>query len=147
MRLPCLFISASSRDILFAIMTLPPIAHATTVRLLEPPDGACSVIIDTDTWNEIDDQFAIIHALMSPEMNIETIQAAGFHAEVRNTRDFEHGMVLSYEEIERVLGLSPVGYDGPVLYGSRQTLTANGGDPVPSEAADNIISRGNAGAR
>ena len=121
--------------------TLPLIDHATTVGLLEPPDGACSVIIDTDTWNEVDDQFAIVHALMSPELNIETIQAAGFHAAVRNTDSFEHGMELSYEEIQRVLELSPVSYDGPVLYGSRQTMTASGGEPVPSEAAENIISR------
>lgn len=121
--------------------TLPLIDHATTVGLLEPPDGACSVIIDTDTWNEVDDQFAIIHALMSPELNIETIQAAGFHAAVRNTDSFEHGMELSYEEIQRVLELSPVSYDGPVLYGSRQTMTASGGEPVPSEAAENIVSR------
>lgn len=121
--------------------TLPPINHATTVRLLEPPAGACSVIIDTDTWNEIDDQFAIIHALMSPELRIETIQAAGFHAEVRNTESFEHGMELSYEEAVRVLELSPVNYDGPVLYGSRQTMTSNDGAPVPSDAADNIVSR------
>ena len=122
-------------------MTLPPIDHATTVSLLEPPGGACSVIIDTDTWNEIDDQFAIIHALMSPQLNIETIQAAGFHAAVRNTNSFEHGMELSYEEILRVLELSPVPYDGPVLHGSRQTMTENDGAPVPSEAADNIITR------
>lgn len=128
-------------DILGGVMTLPPIDHATTVDLLEPPDGACSVIIDTDTWNEVDDQFAIIHALMSPQLNIETIQAAGFHAAVRNTNSFEHGMELSYEEIERVLELSPISYEGPVLYGSRQTIAASGGEPVPSEAADNIISR------
>ena len=121
--------------------TLSPIDHATTVRLLEPPDSGCSVIIDTDTWNEVDDQFAIIHALMSPELRIETIQAAGFHAAVRNTNSFEHGMELSYEEIQRVLELSPVSYDGPVLYGSRQTMTATGGEPVPSDAADNIVSR------
>ena len=121
--------------------TLSPIDHATTVRLLEPPSSGCSVIIDTDTWNEVDDQFAIIHALMSPELRIETIQAAGFHAAVRNTDSFEHGMELSYEEIQRVLELSPVSYDGPVLYGSRQTMTATGGEPVPSDAADNIVSR------
>ena len=128
-------------DILNGAMTLPPIPYATTVRLLGPPEGACSVIIDTDTWNEVDDQFAIIHALMSPELNIETIQAAGFHAEVRNTSSFEHGMELSYGEIQRVLELSPVSYEGPVLYGSRQTMTANEGKPVPSEAVDNIINR------
>ena len=122
-------------------MTLSPIEHSTTVRLLEPPSGGCSVIIDTDTWNEIDDQFAIIHALMSPELRIETIQAAGFHAAVRNTNSFEHGMELSYDEIKRVLELSPISYDGPVLYGSRQTMTATGGGAVPSDAADNIVSR------
>ncbi len=127
--------------ILGGIMTLSPIEHSTTVRLLEPPSGRCSVIIDTDTWNEIDDQFAIIHALMSPELHIETIQAAGFHAAVRNTNSFEHGMELSYDEIQRVLELSPISYDGPVLYGSRQTMTATGGEPVPSDAADNIVSR------
>ena len=120
---------------------LSPIDHATIVSLLEPPDSGCSVIIDTDTWNEVDDQFAIIHALMSPELRIETIQAAGFHAAVRNTDSFKHGMELSYEEIQRVLELSPVSYDGPVLYGSRQTMTATGGEPVPSDAADNIVSR------
>ena len=123
------------------IMTLSPIPRAATVSLLEPPDGACSVIIDTDTWNEIDDQFAIIHALMSPELRIETIQAAGFHAAVRKTKSFEHGMELSYEEILRVLELSPASYNGSVLYGSRQTMTENGGNPVPSDAAENIVTR------
>ena len=123
-------------------MTLPPIPHSATVRLLEPPRDACDVIIDTDAWNEIDDQFAIIHALMSSDkLRIETIQAAGFHAAVRDTKDFEHGMELSYEEILRVLELSPVPYDGPVLRGSCRTMTASDGSPVPSAAADNIVSR------
>ena len=123
-------------------MTLPPVPHATTVRLLEPPRDACDVIIDTDTWNEIDDQFAIIHALLSSDkLRIKTIQAAGFHAAVRNTKSFEHGMELSYDEILRVLELSPIPYDGPVLHGSRTTMTDANGEPVPSDAADNIISR------
>ncbi len=122
-------------------MTLPPISHADIVRLLEPPHGECDVIIDTDTYNEIDDQFAIVHALLSDTLNIESIQAAPFHAEVRNTTSAEHGMELSYEEIMNVLAQAPVRYDGPVLRGSRRTLTASGGEPVPSEAADNIVSR------
>ena len=122
--------------------TLPPIDSSTTVRLLEPPDGACSVIIDTDTWNEVDDQFAIIHALMSPQMRIETIQAAGFHAAVRNTNDFEHGMELSYEEDFCACWRSRrSSTTAPVLRGSRQTMTATGGEPVPSEAAENIVNR------
>ena len=50
-------------------------------------------------------------------------------------------MELSYEEIARVLAKSPIPYDGPVLTGSRQSLTDSGGDPVPSNAASNIIDR------
>lgn len=122
-------------------MTLPPIPHNLTTRLLDPPDGACDVIIDTDTYNEIDDQFALTYALLSPTLNITSIQAAPFHAAVRNTKSFHHGMDLSYDEIVNVLEKSPVPYDGPVLKGSRQSLTATGGDPVPSNAASNIIDR------
>lgn len=122
-------------------MDFPPIAHDLTTRLLQPPDGDCDVIIDTDTYNEIDDQFALTYALLSPTLNITSIQAAPFHAAVRNTTSFEHGMELSYEEIRNVLAKSPVSYDGPVLTGSRQSLTDSGGDPVTSAAATNIIDR------
>ena len=122
-------------------MTFPPIDRHRITRLLDPPDGACDVIIDTDTYNEIDDQFALTYALLSPALNITSIQAAPFHAAVRNTTSFEHGMELSYEEIARVLEKSPVPYDGPVLKGSRQSLTDAGGDPVTSAATANIIDR------
>lgn len=120
-------------------MNLPPIPYPDIARLLDPPSGDCDVVIDTDTYNEIDDQFAIIHALLSDTLNIEAIQAAPFHAAVRKTRSFEHGMELSYDEIERVLDLSPARYDGPVLKGSRQSLTDTDGKPVRSAAADNIV--------
>ena len=41
----------------------------TTQRLsmLEIPAGVIDVVIDSDTYNEIDDQFAISYALLSPE--------------------------------------------------------------------------------
>lgn len=43
------------------------------------PDGPLRVVIDTDTANEIDDQFAIAWALLSPEqLEIEGIHAAPF---------------------------------------------------------------------
>ena len=122
-------------------MDFPPIPHDLTTRLLQPPDGACDVIIDTDTYNEIDDQFALTYALLSPTLNITSIQAAPFHAAVRNTENFEHGMELSHKEIRNVLAKSPVPYDGPVLKGSRQPITDSGGAPVSSDAASNIIDR------
>lgn len=121
-------------------MTMPPIHTPIAVRLLEPPQGMCDVIIDTDTYNEIDDQFAIVHALLSDNLNIQAIQAAPFHAAVRKTTSFEHGMELSYREIERVLEKCPVAYDGPVLKGSRRSITDSNGSAVHSEAANTIIS-------
>jgi inosine-uridine nucleoside N-ribohydrolase len=49
-------------------MTLPP-----------RPDGPLRVVIDTDTANEIDDQFAVAWALLSPEqLSVEAVHAAPF---------------------------------------------------------------------
>lgn len=43
--------------------------------------GACPVpvILDTDTYNEIDDQFALVYALLTPEcINLRGVTAAPF---------------------------------------------------------------------
>lgn len=89
--------------------TLSEIAR---LRLLEPPKGRVRVVLDTDTYNEIDDQFAIVQLLLSPErFEVEAIYAAPFH----NSRSDSpgHGMELSYDEILRLLerlGHSPEGF-------------------------------------
>jgi hypothetical protein len=60
------------------------------------------MVIDTDTYNEIDDQFAVVHALLSPEqLSVEGIYAAPFFNH-RSTGPGD-GMELSYEEINRLL--------------------------------------------
>ena len=122
-------------------MKLPPVKYGRLASLLTDPKGTCDVVIDTDTYNEVDDQFAIMHALMSKEFNIETIQAAPFHAAVRNTKSHQHGMEMSYEEINRILEYSPVKFTGPVLTGSKKTLTETG-SAVDSEASRNLVERG-----
>ena len=46
-------------------------------QLERPRTDAARVVIDTDTYNEIDDQFAIVYALLSPEeINVEALYAA-----------------------------------------------------------------------
>lgn len=48
-------------------------------HLLEPPRGPVRVLLDTDTANEIDDQFALAWALMSPDrIELEAVTAAPF---------------------------------------------------------------------
>ena len=56
-----------------------PITEAARLNLLSPPAGRVRVVLDTDTYNEIDDQFAIVQMLLSPDrFDVEAIYAAPF---------------------------------------------------------------------
>ena len=44
---------------------------------MEPPSRR-RVVIDTDAKNEADDQFAIVHALLSPTLDVRGLIAAHF---------------------------------------------------------------------
>ncbi|MEY9130942.1 hypothetical protein ACVIWV_002940 [Bradyrhizobium diazoefficiens] len=55
------------------------LTDAVRLKLLEPPVGRLRVVLDTDTYNEIDDQFALVQMLLSPErFEVEAIYAAPF---------------------------------------------------------------------
>jgi purine nucleosidase len=58
------------------------------------------VIINTDAKNEADDQYAIVHALLSPSLDVRGLVAAHFGAS-RSDRS----MAESREEIDRLLDL------------------------------------------
>ena len=58
------------------------------------------VILNTDAKNEADDQFAIVHALLSPTLDMRGLIAAHF-----GTRRSQRSMEESREEIELLLGL------------------------------------------
>jgi len=61
-----------------------------------------NVVLDTDTYNEIDDQFALSYLVRSNDLiNLEAIYAAPFtNSRSINAKD---GMEKSFEEIERLL--------------------------------------------
>ena len=58
------------------------------------------VILNTDAKNEADDQFAIVHALLSPTLDMRGLIAAHF-----GTRRSQRSMEESREEIELLLSL------------------------------------------
>ena len=58
------------------------------------------VIIDTDAKNEADDQFAIVHALLSPTLDVRGLIPAHF-----GTRRSQRSMAESREEVELLLRL------------------------------------------
>jgi inosine-uridine nucleoside N-ribohydrolase len=99
------------------------------------------MVLDTDTWNEIDDQFALVHVLLAPDRaRLEAVYAAPF-ANTRAATPAE-GMRKSEAEIHRVLDAA--GQKVPVFSGSEQWLT-EAGHPVPSPAADDLIERSRTG--
>lgn len=100
------------------------------------------MILDTDTFNEVDDQFALSWAALDTDrFTLEAVTAAPFSNELADTPG--RGMELSYEEIGRVLELCKR-TDIPAYRGSTQYL-ADMQTPVKSDAVDQIIERSKSG--
>jgi len=98
-------------------MNFPTLSDSERLKRLTPPKGKVRMVLDTDTYNEIDDQFALVYALLSPEkLSVEAIYAAPFFND-RSTGP-GHGMKLSYDEILRLLERMDVSPDGLVYRGS-----------------------------
>lgn len=111
------------------------------LRRLELPEQGrkIDVVLDTDTYNEVDDQFAMAYALLSPErMNVQAIYAAPFH----NSRSDSpgDGMENSYAEIIRLLGKMNISPEGLVFRGSKEIMP-DAVTPVDSPAARDLIAR------
>jgi len=104
-------------------------------------------VLDTDTYNEIDDQFALVYALLAPErIALEAVYAAPFYCPELNDRSSSpaDGMEKSYDEILRVLRhLEFPVPPGFVLRGSARYLS-NRSTPVPSDAARDLVRRARA---
>ena len=120
-------------------MNFPTLSESKRLDMLQPPAGKVRMVLDTDTYNEIDDQFAVVHALLSPEhLNVEALYAVPFH----NNRSSspEDGMEKSYAEILRLLDFLNVPADDFAYRGS-STFLSDRETPVPSDAATDMIER------
>ena len=94
------------------------------------PSSRRRVIIDTDAKNEADDQFAIVHALLSPSLDVRGLIAAHF-----GTSRSDRSMEESREEIDLLLDLMGL---------EQQVTVANG---APTGIADEQTPRDSAGAQ
>ncbi len=111
--------------------------EATMLARLTVPDGRVDAVLDTDTFNEVDDQFALACALLSPErINLRAVTAAPFFND-RSSGPGD-GMAKSYEEILRILNL--LGRDGRDLawHGAASYLPDRR-TPVESDAVRRIV--------
>ena len=94
------------------------------------------IILDTDTYNEVDDQFALAWALLSKKVKLLSVNAAPF----KNNRSTsaKDGMEKSYNEILRIMKLMGKEKAVPVYKGSTEWLSDKN-TPVKSDAAKNIV--------
>ena len=116
------------------------------IKQLRRPAGTVDVVLDTEAYNEIDDQYAIAYLLASgkekqgrPKLNTQAFYAAPFS----NSRSDgpEDGMEKSYNEILNVTTLCgrkdmhEKTYRGSVRYLSDEKT------PVESDAAMDLVNR------
>tara|TARA_B100000470_G_C19783402_1_gene388738 strand:+ start:170 stop:1099 length:930 start_codon:yes stop_codon:yes gene_type:complete len=119
------------------MVKFPQLTTSELIKRLDPPTRKVRLVLDTDTYNEIDDQFAVVHALLSPDiLSLESIHAAPFfNSRSKSPAD---GMEKSYQEILRLLTQLQVESNGLVYRGSTAYIN-NIDNPEKSEATDKLI--------
>ena len=121
--------SGTGADFVRLVPELPPVGRS--IRLL----------IDSDTANEVDDQYAIALALLSPER----FRIEGFVATHFGDSGGPRGTDRSYDEILALLDAAGMAGRFPVKKGGDPLLYSS--CPQESEGADFIIERAMAGTK
>lgn len=116
------------------------IRNEELIKRLKRPEGMADVVIDTDTYNEIDDQYAVSYLIRSDEkLRTKAIYAAPFF-NGKSTGPGD-GMEKSYKEIMRILELlGREDLKNSVYKGSTEYLKSET-EPVVSDAANDLAVR------
>ena len=117
----------------------PQIEESTRLKSLQQPEGKVRMVLDTDTYNEIDDQFALSYAYLSKEkIQLEAVYAAPYF----NNRSSGpgDGMEKSYQEILRLLKMLGKSPEGFAFRGSDRYLE-DVSKPIRSEATLDLIKK------
>ena len=129
------FLTATAQD-------FPKLDETFRLNQLKTPTGKIKMVFDTDTYNEVDDQFALAYALLSKEkIDLQAVYAAPFH----NNRSSgpADGMEKSYQEILRLLKMLEKSADGFAFRGSDRYLESIS-NPIRSDAALDLIKKAKA---
>ena len=110
------------------------------IRNLQAPAGHVDVILDTDAYNEIDDQFAIAYLINSQDKATTVgLTAAPFFNQHSDSP--EDGMIKSYEEILNILRLAGREELCASVYEGSRTYLPDEKTPVDSPAARFIVEK------
>jgi len=117
-------------------MTVPTLSDEMRRQRLESPAGPVQMVLDTDTDNEMDDQFALVWSMLVPEkLRVRAVTAAPFH----NNRSScpGDGMTRSLGEIRRWLTLLDA--DASLAVAGSDRYLPDRNTPVDSPAARRIV--------
>lgn len=134
-------------------MNFPKLSESERVGRLTPPNKKMKVILDTDTYNEVDDQFALAYMLLSEErIDLQAVYSAPFSAMffekllntgnigIPMTNDLETGLEQSHNEILKIFKLLDMNPENKVYRGSKKYMKKPD-EPVDSEAARDLVRR------
>jgi purine nucleosidase len=121
------------------LINYPKLSEEKRLQRLAHPQKKIRMVLDTDTFNEIDDQFAVVYALKSTEhMVVEAFYAAPFYNHLSTGP--KDGMEKSFLELKKISALLPEMEGIPIYKGSEGYLLGQE-TPVESEAARNLVER------
>lgn len=105
------------------------------IKNLEVPKHQVDVVLDSDMFNEVDDQFALSYLLLNREkINLKAILAAPFLNKKVNSP--KEGMELSYQEIFKILDLCLGDNEKPEVYKGSEEFLKDENTPVISDASN-----------
>ncbi len=111
--------------------------HEQRLKNLTVPEGKVDVVLDTDAYNEIDDQFAIAYLLKNADkLNTKAIYAAPFYNS--HSTSAGDGMEKSYNEILKLLELMNIKKEA---YRGSDRFLVDEKTPVVSDAARDLAAR------
>lgn len=112
--------------------------NESILKRLARPQGPVDLVLDTDAYNEIDDQFAIAYMMKSPEtLRPQAIYAAPFFNS--NSTGPADGMERSYQEILKLLSL--MGREDMKVFRGSDRYLPDENTPVESDAARDLADR------
>lgn len=113
------------------------------LKRLEKPKGKVDVVLDTDAYNEIDDQFALAYLIQSEDkLNLKAVYAAPF--DNHHSSGPKDGMERSYLEIFKVYDLLKENRFHDVTFKGADQFLPNETTPVLSEAVEDLVERSKA---
>ena len=112
------------------------------LKNLSVPSGKIDVVLDTDAFNEVDDQFAISYLLKYRDrFNVKGLLAAPFlNAKSVSAGD---GMEKSYAEILKLLSIMGLDDLNNIVYKGSEEFLRDEATPAPSPAADFLAALAN----